>query len=197
MVFGIWFMVFGLAPMLKAQGILPPPSSVSTGTLHETWHPLLIGDMVPEPLALVNESTTRRSVLSYKSSLDILVVTFFTEPCAVPKDFWPKLRRLNENYKEWRVVFLAVSTEPGEASMRLPDVLKHERIPWPVLRDIQKTAANLFKITAAPEAVIIDEFGVLRYRGPVSGVRPALDVLIGHSDDVKEPEPLMTEGCAP
>jgi len=195
-IFQLYFLVFTLSSVLKAQGMLPP-TSVSTGTAHETWHPLLIGDKVPESLVLDNESATRRSVLSYQSALDILVITFFSVPCASQKALWPEFRRLQENYHDWRVVFLAVSTEAGESPLPLPDILKHERIPWPVLRDDRKTADALFKVTATPETVIIDEFGILRYRGPASGVRPALDAMVGHNDDVKDPEPVMGGGCAP
>jgi len=190
------FLVFVLAPRLHAQGMLPPSPDVSTSTSHEEWHPLLIGDRVPESLSLPNESAVHRSVLSYHSAIDILVITFFSEPCAATKDLWPKFRRLNEAYKDWRVAFLAISTEPGESPMQLPAILKQEKIPWQILHDGQKTAAALFKIKATPETVIVDEFGVLRYRGPVSGVRQALDILIGHSDELKDPEPVMAEGCA-
>ena len=193
--FGLLFLIVGLAPMLRAQG-MPPTTFVSTGTAHETQHPLLIGDLVPESLALMNESAVLRSVLSYKSAQDILVITFFSEPCDVDHPLWLKFRRLQEDYTDWRVVFLAVSTTPGDTFMHLPGTLKHEKIPWPVLHDGHKTAAALFKVAATPETMIIDEFGVLRYRGPVNGVRSALDALVGHNDDVKDPEPIMTGGCA-
>jgi thiol-disulfide isomerase/thioredoxin len=195
----ILMMAFVACPLsrVSAQGMLPPSPDVSTCTPHGTSKPLLIGDRVPESLSLPDEAATHRSVLSYHSAIDILVITFFSEPCAATKDLWPKLRRLQEDYHEWHVAFLAISTEPGESPMQLPVILKQEKLPWPTLHDGQKIAANLFKMKATPETVIIDEFGVLRYRGPVSGVGQALDTLIGHSNELKDPEPLMTEGCAP
>jgi len=181
--------------LTSAQGMLPG-MAVSTTTAHEVWHPLLIGDRVPESLILVDENGKRRTLLSYKSGIDILVVAFFSEPCDTEKPLWPLFRRIAADYKGWRVAFVAVSTEPGQEPMRLPDRLLHEKIHWPVLHDGQKIAADLFKITATPEIAIVDEFAIVRYRGPLSGVRQALDRIIGHTDDVKEPDLPIIGGCS-
>jgi peroxiredoxin len=193
--FGFWFLIFGLAASLRAQGILPP-SPASTSTTAGVQHPLLIGDKIPGSLSLLDENAKRRTILSYPSALDILVVTFFSCPCEAGEVLWPKFRKLNEDYKDWRVAFLAISTEAGQAPMRLPGILKRERLPWPVLHDGQRSAAALLNVQATPEVVIIDEYGILKYRGPLTGARNALDTVIGHIDAVKDPEPAMSGGCA-
>ena len=177
-----------------AQGLLPPPS-VSSSTAAGVRHPLLIGDKIPDSLFLIDMSAKRRTLLSYPSALDILVVTFFSSSCEAGEALWPKFRKLNEDYKDWHAVFLAVSTEPGQTPMRLPDVLNRQKLPWPVLHDDQRSATDLLNIQATPETVIIDEFGILKYRGPVAGVRKALDTIIAHTDAVKDPEPAMSGGC--
>ena len=190
-----WFLIVGFAASLRAQGLLPPPSS-STSTVSDIRHPLLIGDKIPDSLSLLDENAKSRKLLSYPSALDILVVVFFTSPCEAGEALWPKFRKLNEDYKEWRVTFLAISTEPGQTPMRLPGILKHEKLPWPVLHDAQRSAASLLNIQATPEVVIIDEYGILKYRGPLTGARNALDTVISHLDAIKDPEPAMSGGCA-
>jgi peroxiredoxin len=173
----------------RAQGLLPPPAAASTTTLKETERPLMIGDKVPETLTLADDQSKRRALLSYKSALDVLVVVFFSEPCEATSPLWPMLRRLNDNYKDWRVAFVAIRARPEQEHEPLSAVLQRERLAWPVLRDDRKKAATLFKVTATPAVLIVDEEGILRYRGPVSGAPNALDAIIGHVDEVKDPEP--------
>ena len=63
-----------LSGPLLAQGMLPgtPPGvELSSGP----YKPLLIGEKVPESLALVNEDAKRRPLLSYKAPVEIMVVT--------------------------------------------------------------------------------------------------------------------------
>jgi thiol-disulfide isomerase/thioredoxin len=158
-------------------------------------HPLLIGDKIPESLSVIDESAKRRTLLSYQSALDILVVVFFSSPCEAGEALWPKFRKLNEDYTGWHVVFLAVSMEPGQTPMQLPDILKRQKLPWPALRDGQRSAVGLLNIQATPEVLIIDEFGILKYRGSWTGSRKALDTLISHTDAIKDPEPSMRGGC--
>jgi hypothetical protein len=196
--FGLLFSGFGLlfapAILLRAQGILPP--AASTQAAPEAWHPLLIGEKVPESLVLVNENGERRSLLSYKSPTDVMVVTFFSNPCESETGLWPQFRRLYGDDKGWGVAFLAVTTEPGDRPAKIPGLLKQEQIPWPVLHDGQKTAAAQFRINETPTLLIIDEFGILRYRGPLKEAQKSLDRVIGHTEAVQDPEPPSTGGCA-
>jgi peroxiredoxin len=184
-----------VSPIARAQGLLPPPCT-STATAAGVRQPLLIGDKIPESLSLIDESAKRRTLQSYQSPLEVIVVIFFSSPCAAGESLWPKFRKLNEDYKDWRVAFLAVSTESGQTPMRIPDILRRQGLPWPVLHDDQRSATTLLNIQATPEVLIIDESEVLKYRGPLTGVTEALDTVIGHTDAVKNPEPTMAGGCA-
>ena len=136
-----------------------------------------------------------RTVLSYKSYLEVFVVAFFSTPCDIPSSEWARFRRLDERYNDWRVAFLAVNTSAPEKLPEIATSLKHYKIPWPVAQDSAQAAATLFKISGTPEVVILDESGVLRYRGPIEKVPAALDAVIGHTDDIGTPEPPFTPAC--
>ncbi len=179
----------------NAQGFLPPQST-STVSSSEASHPLLIGEKVPESLTVTDENGKKRTLLSYKSPLEVLVVTFFSARCSAAQAEWPQFRQLNERYKDWRVAFVAVSSSAREMLPELSGALKREKLPWSADSDDQRAAVGLLKITGTPEVLVIDEYGVLKYRGPVVHVRNVLDTVIGHLDAVQEPEPPFEGKCA-
>jgi len=183
------------ASLTHAQGFLPQ-ASTTTVAATETTHPLLIGETIPESVAVIDSDGKERTLLSYKSPTELLVVTFLSARCQTEQSLWPALRRLNNHYKDWRVSFVAATASPTELLPELAHALEREKLPWPVVQDNHRKAAWL-KITKTPEVLILDEYGVLKYRGPVANVKKALDTVIGHIDAVQEPEPPMVEGCAP
>jgi hypothetical protein len=183
------------ATFSHAQGFLPQPSTSTTATGDMT-RPLLIGDTVPETLAVIGENGKKRTLLSYKAPTELLVVVFFSVRCPQAQVQWHQFRRLNEQYKDWRVAFVAVNTSVHDMLTELSDQLKQEKLPWPAVQDDQREATSFLKITGTPEVLIIDEYGVLKYRGPLAGAPKALDTVIGHIDTLKDPEPPLTGGCA-
>jgi len=176
------------SPAAGAQGFLPPPTP-STATAPSSQRALLIGDTVPESLAVTAEDGTKRTLLSYKSAIEVLVVVFIPAHGQAGKAPWTALRRLTENYADWHVAFLAVDASSGGDGASLAGLLKRERLSWPVALDHRHEARDLLKVSGTPELLIVDEFGALRYRGPLSGAKGALDTVIGHLDPVKDPEP--------
>jgi hypothetical protein len=172
-----------------------PQNALLVETSTGTHTPLLIGDSVPESLTVNELSGQKRTLLSYKAAVDILVVGFFSTHCDMNKLAWPLLRRLNDSYKDWRVSFIAVSSLPNQTLPELSQVLNQNHLSWPVVQDNDRTMTRRLSIAYTPEIVILDEFGALRYRGPVTEAGKALDAMIGHIDPVADPEPAMTNGC--
>ena len=179
-------------PSAHAQGFLPTAESSSTITT--TSAPILIGDKVPGTFTVLDESGKARTLLSYKSAIEILVLIFLTSHCPANQTVWPELRRINENYKEWRVAFLAITASAGETVGDLANTLKAEKLPWPAAQADAEEATTL-QISQTPEALVLDEYGVLKYRGPVKRLRRTLDTVIGHTEEVSEPEPPVEGGC--
>ncbi len=181
----------------RGEGFLPPMSKSTSTVVNTAAHePLLIGDEVPGSLQVIDESGNKRSLVSYKSYLEVLVVTFFSPRCEEKESEWPRFRRMNDHYKDWRVAFLAVNTSAPEMLPELTTTLNHEKIFWPTVQDDNRKAAALLNITGTPEVLVLDESGVLQYRGPIDGAPAALDAVIGHVDAVAQPEPPFKGACA-
>ena len=179
---------------VHAQGFLPPPAP-STATVSSSQRPLLIGNTIPESLKVATEDGKERTLMSYKSAIEVLMVTFISARCQEGQMPWAALRRLTEDYKDWRVTFLAVDASSSDNGAFLANLLKRERLSWPVVVDPRHAARDLLNISGTPEVLIVDEFGSLRYRGPVSSAKGALEAVIGHLDPVKVPEPPLSGGC--
>jgi hypothetical protein len=192
---GLLAFACGMGPRpLQAQGLLPN-NAASVETSSGSQKPILIGDTVPDSLLVIGPSGDQRTLLSYKSAVDVFVVVFFSTACSMNSISWPAFRRLEETYKGWHVSFIALSVLPHETTGGLSEMLSQNHLPWPVARDEQGTVARRLNVAYTPEVVILDEFGVLRYRGGAADAGKALDTIIGHSDTIQVPEPTMTAGC--
>ncbi len=190
----IFCLLSTLSSVASAQGFLPPLGSTSTVT--QESHPVLIGERVPETLTVTDENGKRRTLLSFKSPTEVMVISFFSASCGPELMHWADFRRTHDRYKDWKVALLAVHTSAQEQLTELSQTLKHEKVPWTIVQDDGRIATSLLKVTGTPEVLLIDEYGVLRYRGSIKEVWPALDNAIGHIDTVQVPEPPFEGKCA-
>ena len=193
---------------LDAQGVLPSPASVTVSTEPVSRRPILIGDQIPTTVTVLDSSETVRSLLSFKAAIEVLAVAFLSPDCAEEGASRFDWKRFYEEYKDWHVAFVAVSIGNEPAALRLADDLKTTGLPLRVVRAPRTRAAQALRIERTPTLLLIDESGVLRYRGPLglsSSKRPgdrrkygreALEAIIGHTDSVPNPEPPTEAGCA-
>jgi hypothetical protein len=181
---------------LYAQGVLPPKTSTTTAPVEATGR-LAIGDKVPETLAVIDENDHNRALLTYKSAVDILVVGFFSSTCPDRVARWGELERFYENYKGWQTAFVAINAGAPESKSDLAKRLVKAGLPVPVLDDTNHQLSERFKVGSVPFLVIIDESGLLRFRGPPGkDARQAIEAVIGHMVPVPNPEPLTPEECS-
>jgi peroxiredoxin len=196
-----------LGSVASAQGILPAPST-STTTIVSIDKPILIGEALPDTLIVTDASGTVRTLLSYKSPVDVLVIGFFSTRCPTDAALQVDLRRFYEAYKGWRVAFVGVSSNSGETVADAGRALANAKLPFPAVRDEGAKVARALKVQATPTILIVDESGVLRYRGPLHdagetpGRRPkihyakeAIEAVIGHIQGVTYAEPTAFVGC--
>jgi len=199
---------FCLLPLhLYAQGILPPKAGPPTATPQAEKY-LLIDEHVPDSITVIDANGKVRPLLTYKSALDVLVVGFYSPSCSYNQDSWTALKRFYDSYKEWNVAFVGVSATPNERLSDLADAMLKAGLTYPAVRDERQRAAVKLNATATPEILIIDEWGNLRYRGPlhdaiqtpgkkphIEYARDALEAVIGHVDPVPSAEPGDFIGC--
>ena len=131
---------FFLASFAYAQGILPPRSG-SNAAAPKAEKYLLIGEHVPDSINVIDINGKTRSLVSFKTSLDVLVVGFFSPSCTTNVDGWKALKRFYETYKEWHVAFVGVSATPNERLSDLADAITKAGLSYPVVRDERQTAA--------------------------------------------------------
>lgn len=179
-----------------SQGILPPKDSTSTVTA-ESDYPVRIGSKIPENLTVMDEQGRSRTLLSYKAALEILVVGFVTSDCPDEQAKWGKLRHFMNDYKDWKVAFVAVNAGPADSTFALKTRLDRAKLQLPIVQDGSIKLKDAFRIRTAPTLLIIDEGGYLRYRGPLGKpARTALEAQISHMNMVASPELPLTEGCS-
>ncbi|HEY8503704.1 MAG TPA: redoxin domain-containing protein, partial [Gemmataceae bacterium] len=95
-----------------------------------------------------------------------VAVVFLSFDCPVSNSYAPELIKLAEEYGERGVRFLGVccAAEPAE---KLAGLAKEFRLPFPVLHDPKRKAADALKATTTPEVFVLDHNRVLRYRGRI------------------------------
>lgn len=191
------------AATLQAQGMLPHISTTAApGT---TVGPLLVGQRVSVQLTVRAMNGETRTLLSYKAPTEVMVLGFFSASCPQNQKDWKAIGRLYERYKDWKISLVAVNEGASmEALKKDLEDLKIDR--FAILDDADRAVSRFFQVQQVPTLVILDEDGVMRYRGPVEGFsqddkraqpygRKALEAVIGHVDAVPDAEPRSSGGC--
>lgn len=173
------------------------PPKESTGTVTESGeYPVLIGSRIEKTLTVKNEQGNSRALISYKAALEILVVAFLSTDCPDDQTQWGKLRHFEQDYKDWKVAFVAVNAGSAGSTPALRERLDKLKLSHPVVEDDTVKLREAFRVNAAPTLLIFDEGGYLRYRGPLGKpARTALEALISHINTVADPEPANTAAC--
>lgn len=189
-----------LATALQAKGMLPATKPEAAAAAPAV---LRIGDQVTDAFIVYDLQGSSRTLTSYKTPVDIMAVLFLAAGCPSVKDNAFKLHRAYETYKEWGVTFVAVEGNSQENPQDLLEWVKKAKLPAgtsafgvPVVRDPQSFLARHLGVDRMPAVVIIDESGVLRFRGPPGPkTTEALTTVISHLQPVAEAEPPLPEGC--
>ncbi len=178
-----------------SQGFLPAGSS-RTVSVERSSAPVPVGGHINNENVLVKNSEGQiRTLLSYKTALEILVVSFISQDCPADEKPWRILKGLEERYAGWRVAFVAVTPKTQESLTPLQADFKRRRLNWPLSHDPGGLAAKALMVTQLPTVVLVDESGFIRYRGPIEKTEEALKNLIGHVDPIRDPEPLIQNAC--
>jgi len=176
-----------------AQGMIPALPSAAVATSTAPVQTLLIGQKVPEALTVLDDQGKRRTLLSFKAPLEILVVYVFSGTCEAEQTVIPQYTKLYEKFKDWRVAFVELRNgrpaAPGQWS-------------FPKVTDDSQRVYQTLGVQGTPMILVLDEGGSLRYRGTLergvlyrTSISQALDAIIGHVQPVTNPEPAATLLC--
>jgi hypothetical protein len=136
------------------------------------------------------------------------VVLFSNCDCPIVKRYLPKLKELDETYRDQGVQFLSLSVGPSESNLQVAAQALEAGIAFPFCKDYTGQAGRALGATRTPEVVVLDADKRIRYRGRIDGsirfggVRPGKasddlkdaldDILAGREVKVKE---TSVDGC--
>ena len=94
------------------------------------------------------------------------VVLFLSFECPVSNSYAAELAQLAKDYGERGVSFVGICNDDSSAA-QIAKQGQDFKIPFPVLKDERHAAADHFKAETTPEAFVLDNHGIVRYRGRI------------------------------
>ena len=96
-----------------------------------------------------------------------LVVVFLGTECPLARKFAPRLAELSETYAESDVGFVGVHSNRQDTLAEIARFAKEHGLEFPVTKDVGNQVADLFGAERTPEAFVLDQERVVRYRGRI------------------------------
>lgn len=101
------------------------------------------------------------------------VLVFLSSRCPVTVDIIETINAQYEEAREREILFVGLCANDAETSEELIDLIHKRALRFPVYRDPGGAAAKKLGVSFTPEALLLDEQGVLRYRGGFSPTEAA------------------------
>lgn len=148
-----------------------------------------------------------RSLADYATA-DAMVVVFLGVECPLAKLYGPRLAELAEDYADKNVAVIGVNANRQDTLTELAAYGRRHGITFPLLKDNDAEAVEMFGATRTPEAYVLDKQRMIRYQGRIDDqydvgavrkapstrfVRDALDAVLA-GKQVAEPETVAV-GC--
>jgi peroxiredoxin len=96
-----------------------------------------------------------------------IVLVFLGTDCPVGNLYVPRLIELNRAYKNKGVIFLGLDSNAHETREQVARFVKETGIDFPVLKDLQNQVSDTVLAERTCEALVLDGFGRIRYRGAI------------------------------
>lgn len=109
------------------------------------------------------------------------VVMFICNHCPYVKHVNPELVRVADDYGRRGIGFVAISSNnvadyPEDSPVRMKDVARVQRYPFPYLYDESQDVARAYKAACTPDLFLFDAKLALVYRGQLDESRPGKGV---------------------
>jgi thiol-disulfide isomerase/thioredoxin len=139
--------------------------------------PVAIGSKVPN-LKFKDSRYLSRSLDDFPSA-KVFVLAFTETGCPLVQRYLPVLKKLEQDYRDRSVQFLAVNVSEEDAITAVAAQAVRFEIPFPFVKDFDHASVAALGIEHVPTVVVLDAKRVLRYRGRIDdqyrlgGQRPA------------------------
>jgi mono/diheme cytochrome c family protein len=144
-----------------------------------------VGDEAPAKIGSTIAPLQFKDIRYVVRSLDdlpnkaVYVLVFVTNDCPVAQKYMPALKRLDEEFRDRGVQFLAINAGAADSVMDMAEQAIRFECEFPFVKDFGAAAAQALGVTRTPQVVVLDAKRVLRYRGRiddqyrVGGTQPA------------------------
>lgn len=96
-----------------------------------------------------------------------VVIVFTNTTCPIVQKYWPKLKRLAEQFEPQGVQFAAMNASAGDEISEIAQQAIEYDVAFPLVKDADGACAKALGVTRTPEVVILDAERTLRYRGRI------------------------------
>lgn len=96
-----------------------------------------------------------------------IVVVFLTTECPMCNEYLPTLAELSKAYSEKGVSVIGIVPDTDITADQLSIHAKEYKIPFPMFRDPERVSVGALAPKVTPEAVVLDNKFVVRYRGRI------------------------------
>ena len=120
-----------------------------------------------EPLKIRLNEPAEQGANELERPPRLIVLCFLGTECPMAKSYGPKLQRMSNDYSASQVQFIGVMSNVQDS---LEDAKKYKAdhsISFEIGKDHDQKVADLFSATRTPETVVIDQKGLIRYRGRI------------------------------
>lgn len=122
------------------------------------------GQPVPLRNLPLRDSEGNRIVLP---PAELTVVCFLGTECPLARLYGPRLEAMAKEWDGSDVLFVGINSNPQDSPADVGRYADEHGIEFPIAKDSDQTAANLFDATRTPEVFVLDRTGRIRYRGRI------------------------------
>lgn len=97
----------------------------------------------------------------------ITAVIFTATRCPISNAYAERMEQLYRDFTPKGVNILFVNANATESMQEVEQHRQRMRLPFPVYKDSENKAADLFGASATPEAYVMDAKGTVRYHGAI------------------------------
>jgi hypothetical protein len=95
------------------------------------------------------------------------VLCFLGTECPLARLYGPRLESLSQRFAEQDVRFVGVNSNHQDSLDEVRQYVERHGITFPMAKDYDHAAADRFQMERTPEVCVIDQAGVVRYRGRI------------------------------
>jgi thiol-disulfide isomerase/thioredoxin len=96
-----------------------------------------------------------------------IVLVFTNTSCPVAQRYLPILQRMERDYREKGVQFIAVNVAEDDTIVAMATQAVKFDVDFPFVKDFDGSCARTLGVTRTPEAVVVDGEKRIRYRGRI------------------------------